>query len=580
MRGVGRRLVGREGVALRLHRLERGPQAFALRDGGLQPSTERRDLPLVRLAQRDRLPLGLCEARPRLLLVRARLGEAAPQPLALGEQVIRRGLQPLDLRLSLPALAFELTHGGLGAGERGPRAVGVSAGRGLRFLRSARGVERPTEVAFGRRRGALGRRAQLLLSSLLPCRRLVQLGRQSIAIALPFVHALVTVGGRGLRLDEARLELLELRRPRRRVGMPLVAQRGDLSLEVRDLDARLGLAHPRLLEALPEPGTLREERRALLAEALDLVARPSLLLLQRRDRGLRARERLARTRGLGVGRRPRLLGRLRRRQRPAHLVVVRRETLARGAQLLLDAPLARRRVLEQRRELLPLALRRGHALALALGGALGLRDARHEPLHLAGALDGVGRVHRGLPSSLLGALGGGGVQRGRQPRPFALRLGERRRLGMWLRAVARPACGGPARRGDGSRRLGRRDASAARRLDDARELAQRLVDRPDLLLGEPVRGERDEHHARDRQRGGVERDASDRGHGGSGLHERRHVAVPRCPLDQVDAPVEESVQRHVPTVHPAATDEAELLAALVREADLDGEPEQLVALIE
>jgi len=43
----------------------------------------------------------------------------------------------------------------------------------------------------------------------------VQLGRQSIAIALPFVHALVTVGGRGLRLDEARLELLELRRPRR-----------------------------------------------------------------------------------------------------------------------------------------------------------------------------------------------------------------------------------------------------------------------------------------------------------------------------------------------------------------------------
>jgi len=79
------------------------------------------------------------------------------------------------------------------------------------------------------------------------------------------------------------------------------------------------------------------------------------------------------------------------------------------------------------------------------------------------------------------------VQRGRQPRPFALRLGERRRLGMWLRAVARPACGGPARRGDGSRRLGRRDASAARRLDDARELAQRLVDRPDLLLGEPWR---------------------------------------------------------------------------------------------
>src|SRR5438034_1154820 len=115
--------------------LERGPQAFALRDGGLQPSTERRDLPLVRLAQRDRLPLGLCEARPRLLLVRARLREAAPQPLALGEQVIRRGLQPLDLRLSLPALAFELTHGGLGAGERGPRAVGVSAGRGLRFFR-------------------------------------------------------------------------------------------------------------------------------------------------------------------------------------------------------------------------------------------------------------------------------------------------------------------------------------------------------------------------------------------------------------------------------------------------------------
>src|SRR5207245_836813 len=82
-----------------------------------------------------------------------------------------------------------------------------------------------------------------------------------------------------------------------------------------------------------------------------------------------------------------------------------RETLARGAQLLLDAPLARRRVLEQRRELLPLALRRGHALALALGGALGLRAARHEPLHLAGALDGVGRVHRGLPSSLLGASG-------------------------------------------------------------------------------------------------------------------------------------------------------------------------------
>src|SRR5207245_4030631 len=174
-------------------------------------------------------------------------------PLALGEQVIRRGLQPLDLRLSLPALAFELTHGGLGAGERGPRAVGVSAGRGRRVLRSARGVERPPEAAFGRRRGALGRRAQLLLSSLLPCRRLVQLGRQSIAIALPFVHALVTVGGRGLRLDEARLELLELRRPPRRVGIPLVAQPGDLSLEVRDRAARPALARPRRLAAPPEP---------------------------------------------------------------------------------------------------------------------------------------------------------------------------------------------------------------------------------------------------------------------------------------------------------------------------------------
>src|SRR5436305_461633 len=248
--------------------------------------------------------------------------------------------------------------------RRGRRRLARSATRARRVAHDR--LLEPRVRGVGRRRGALGRRAQLLLSSLLPCRRLVQLGRQSIAIALPFVHALVTVGGRGLRLDEARLELLELRRPRRRVGMPLVAQRGDLSLEVRDLDARLGLAHPRLLEALPEPGTLREVRRALLTEALDLVARPSLLLLQRRDRGLRARERLARTRGLGVGRRPRLLGRLRRRQRPAHLVVVRRETLARGAQLLLDAPLARRRVLEQRRELLPLALRRGHALALAL----------------------------------------------------------------------------------------------------------------------------------------------------------------------------------------------------------------------
>src|SRR5207247_11282161 len=86
--------------------------------------------------------------------------------------------------------------------------------------------------------------------------------------------------------------------------------------------------------------------------------------------------------------------------------------------------------------------------------------------------------------------------------------------------------------------------------------------------------------AGDRCRAGVERHAGDGRDGGGRLDQWRHVAVLGRALDQVDAAVEQAVERHVPPGHAAAAHLAQPLAALVREPHFRGEPEELVALVE
>src|SRR5439155_918529 len=187
------------------------------------------------------------------------------------------------------------------------------------------------------------------------------------------------------------------------------------------------------------------------------------------------------------------------------------------------------------------------------------------------------RVRRS--ACLLGGPGGG--QRRRQTRPLPLRLGQRRHQRLHPRGLALVALrrGAGERERRGGRRRRRRRAPAGG-LDHARQLAQRLGERADLLLGDPLWGDRDQDDARDRCRAGVERHAGDGRDRGGRLDQRRYVAVLGRALDQVDAAVEQAVERHVPPGHAAAAYLAQALAAVVREPHLCGQAEELVTLIE
>src|SRR5204863_75194 len=306
------------------------------------------------------------------------------------------------------------------------------------------------EVGLGRRGGALGRGPQLLLRPLLACRGLAQLGRQQVTLALPLAHLRGPACRRGLGLREARPELLELRRALGRIGLPLLAQRGDPALQLGNLCARLHVAEAGLLQPLLEAPALGEQRARALLQLGDLVARALLLVLERLDCALGAGERGAGALGLRVRCSACLLGGPGSGQRPLEVVLVyRRRALAGGA-------------------------------------------------------------------------------------------GERERRG--------------------GRRCRRRRAPAGG-LDHARQLAQRLGERADLLLGDPLWGDRDQDDARDRCRAGVERHAGDGRDRGGRLDQRRYVAVLGRALDQVDAAVEQAVERHVPSGHAAAAYLAQALAA-------------------
>src|SRR5439155_4325532 len=99
-------------------------------------------------------------------------------------------------------------------------------------------------------------------------------------------------------LREARPELLELRRALGRIGLPLLAWRADLALQLGNLGARLHVTEAGLLQPLLEAPALGEQRARALAQLPDLVARALLLVLERLDCGLGAGERVAGARGL------------------------------------------------------------------------------------------------------------------------------------------------------------------------------------------------------------------------------------------------------------------------------------------
>src|SRR5207247_1792500 len=198
-------------------------------------------------------------------------------------------------------------------------------------------------------------------------------------------------------------------------------------------------------------------------------------------------------------------------------------------------------------------------------GALGLRVRRSACL-----LGGPGSGQRPLEVVLVcrrRALAGG-------VRPL---LGPRHALRRGAGERERRRGGRRCRRRGGQRRRRRAPAGG---LDHAGQLAQRLGERADLLLGDPLWGDRDQDDARDRCRAGVERHAGDGRDRGGRLDQRRYVAVLGRALDQVDAAVEQAVERHVPSGHAAAAYLAQALAALVREPHLCGQAEELVTLIE
>src|SRR5206468_1679259 len=170
--------------------------------------------------------------------------------------------------------------------------------------------------------GALGRGPQLLLRPLLACRGLAQLGRQQVTLALPLAHLRGPACRRGLGLREARPELLELRRALGRIGLPLLAQRGDPALQLGNLCARLHVAEAGLLQPLLEAPALGEQRARALLQLCDLVARALLLVLERLDCALGAGERGAGALGLRVRRSACLLGGPGSGQRPLEVVLV------------------------------------------------------------------------------------------------------------------------------------------------------------------------------------------------------------------------------------------------------------------
>src|SRR5206468_937996 len=544
------------------------------------PRAQGRRLRLALRAQILDAPLDIGETAARLLLPRPRLRQPLLESRPLGQQRAGARLEPRDLVARPLPLVL----------QRAPRRLGIRVRRRVRLLRRARRGQGALEVGLGRRGGALGRGLQLLLRPLLARGGLAQLGRQQVALALPLAHLRRPARGRGLGLREARPELLELHRPRGRISLPLLAQRADLALQLGNLCARLHVAEAGLLQPLLEAPALGEQRARALLQLRDLVARPLLLVLERLDCALGAGERGAGALGLRVRRSACLLGGPGGGQRPLEVVLVcRRRALAGGVQPLLGALHALACLAQRGSQPPPLALGRLHPLALAGGRGLGLREARHQALDLGRALRPARLVHRGLGSRPLGALGRRRLERCRQTRPLPLRLGQRRHQRLHPRRLALVALrrgAGERERRRGGRRCRRRGGQRRRRrapagsLDHAGQLAQRLGERADLLLGDPLRGDRDQDDARDRCRAGVERHAGDGRDRGGRLDQRRYVAVLGRALDQVDAAVEQAVERHVPPGHAAAAYLAQALAALVREPHLCGQAEELVTLIE
>jgi hypothetical protein len=129
---------------------------------------------------------------------------------------------------------------------------------------------------------------------------------------------------------------------------------------------------------------------------------------------------------------------------------------------------------------------------------------------------------------------------------------------------------------------GRRDRRRAEadRLDQRDELADRRPEVADVALGEHPSTGRDDEQAAERGVTLIQRQADDRADQRGALDERRHVAVLRRAVDEVRAPVEEAVQRHVPAGDVPAAHAAEAAAALVGEVALGGEPQELLPLVE
>ena len=121
----------------------------------------------------------------------------------------------------------------------------------------------------------------------------------------------------------------------------------------------------------------------------------------------------------------------------------------------------------------------------------------------------------------LGALGGRRLEGAGELRPLALRLGERgeQRLDPLARLLrdrrgrgCRCGCGRRDDGGRGTRRRRRGRAAPLRRLDHADDLAERLDEGADVVLGDRPRRLRDEHEASQRGHAGVQRKTRDRAH--------------------------------------------------------------------
>ena len=362
-------------------------------------------------------------------------------------------------------------------------------------------------------------------------------------------------------------------------------ERVDPPLDVLDVRARLRLAKPCFVAAGSEPLALRTHRLETRLQLLDLLARAPFLVRDRVGRGAHADELGARRLRLGIRGGPRLVRRARLLERRTHVVLAHGHgTAERGVELLADARFAARGALERVGEARPLPLAFLDALALACRRLLGLDESRAEAVELGRPL----RVEDGLVTRGLGALGGRRLEGAGELRPLALRLGERgeQRLDPLARLLrdrrgrgCRCGCGRRDDGGRGTRRRRRGRAAPLRRLDHADDLAERLDEGADVVLGDRPRRLRDEHEASQRGHAGVQRKTRDRANRRDRLDQRGHVPVPGRALDQVDAPVEKPVERHVPAERVAAPDAPEPPAALVGEAGLRRKPQDVVALV-